>query len=307
MILASLLAVFFLLPAVVLGFSTVAVRGRISFPPAPNSSRSRTSSSRRRRNINRSPVRVRVRVRALPPIVIDEILNMDQPTAEALAGPLFGASLFPYLAFLYFLNRRRDEEEDGSSSCPPAVVVGFAACLVFVFLTIPAAIAAKLLYQVSLADADWLHGSAESTLTVANLALVLAFRSAVQQQQQQQQQQRSLLSPTETRTTTQEEQQASKLQQEEQAAKTTQRYVIIGCSVAILTALAPVAATFAASGGATFVPDVHAAYLDRFLDLPPSWLQHASGLLGIPYYEPANGLTVATWIIHIRYVRTYDL
>ena len=81
------------------------------------------------------------------------ITTMDQDTAEALAGPFFGASLFPYLAFLYFLSR--DENE-----CPKGVTVGFATCLLFVFLTIPAAIAAKLLYGVSLADSDWLHGSA---------------------------------------------------------------------------------------------------------------------------------------------------
>ena len=31
-------------------------------------------------------------------------LNIDRDQAEALAGPFFGASLFPYLAFLFFLN-----------------------------------------------------------------------------------------------------------------------------------------------------------------------------------------------------------
>eukprot|EP00957_Ditylum_brightwellii_P146404 11147335-Ditylum_brightwellii.AAC.1 len=31
-------------------------------------------------------------------------LNINQDEAEAIAGPFFGASLLPYLAFLYFLN-----------------------------------------------------------------------------------------------------------------------------------------------------------------------------------------------------------
>ena len=97
-------------------------------------------------------------------------LNIDSSTAEALAGPFFGASLFPYLAFLYFLNVEENQT-------PKGVTVGFACCLLFVFLSIPAAIAAKVLYGVSLADSDWLHGSAESMLTVTNLITCVAFHS----------------------------------------------------------------------------------------------------------------------------------
>ena len=100
------------------------------------------------------------------------LLVMDKATAEAIAGPFFGLSLLPYLAFLYFLNKTND--------CPKGVVVGFAACLVFVFLTIPAAILAQVWYSVSLADCDWLHGSAESLLTITNLCTVLPFRQALQ-------------------------------------------------------------------------------------------------------------------------------
>ena len=83
----------------------------------------------------------------------NSILTMDQAAAETLAGPFFGLSLFPYLAFLYFLNLPQNET-------PKGVTVGFATCLLFVFLTIPAAIGAKVWYGVSLADSDWLHGSA---------------------------------------------------------------------------------------------------------------------------------------------------
>jgi hypothetical protein len=233
---------------------------------------------------------------------------MDQATAEALAGPFFGVSLLPYLAFLYFLNQDANRpngnnivnNHNNNGNTPAAVVIGFGACLVFVFLTIPAAVAAKLLYQVSLADSDWLHGSAESTLAVANLALVLAFREALLLQRQQQRQSSSLpsstLPPLPPSTSS------------PPSSTTTTRYIVIGCSLAILTALAPSLATFTASGGTTLVPDIHAPYLTGFLDLPPpavaATLNHLLPFYR-PYDEPINGLTVATWIIHIRYVRAH--
>lgn len=65
------------------------------------------------------------------------LTTMDQTSAETLAGPFFGASLFPYLAFLFFL-------QVPQNNTPKGVTVGFATCLLFVFLTIPAAIAAKI-------------------------------------------------------------------------------------------------------------------------------------------------------------------
>ena len=108
----------------------------------------------------------------------DNILAMDQSAAEQLAGPFFGASLFPYLGFLFFLNVPQNET-------PKGVVVGFATCLLFVFLTIPAAIGAKVWYDVSLADCDWLHGSAESLLTITNLVTVVAFRQALSYKEQE--------------------------------------------------------------------------------------------------------------------------
>lgn len=105
-------------------------------------------------------------------------LDITRDEAEALAGPFFGLSLFPYLAFLYLL----DVPENDT---PKGVTVGFATCLLFVFLTIPAAIGAQVMYGVSLADSDWLHGSAESLLTVTNLVTVVAFRQALAGKEEQ--------------------------------------------------------------------------------------------------------------------------
>jgi hypothetical protein len=54
---------------------------------------------------------------------------------------------------------------------------------VFVAVTIPAGIYAKVACGLALANVDWLHGSAESFLTLSNSLIVLGFRQAVQQLQ----------------------------------------------------------------------------------------------------------------------------
>ncbi len=51
--------------------------------------------------------------------------------------------------------------------------------LVFVGVTIPAGIYSKIAYGKSLANVDWLHGSAEFFLTLSNILIVLGFREAV--------------------------------------------------------------------------------------------------------------------------------
>ncbi|MDD1421055.1 DUF3593 domain-containing protein [Dolichospermum sp. ST_sed1] len=85
---------------------------------------------------------------------------------------LFALSLFPYLGFLWFISR--------SPQMPRLALYGFYGTLVFVAITIPAAIYAKMQYGEQLANVDWLHGSAEVFLTLANILLVLGFRQAVQ-------------------------------------------------------------------------------------------------------------------------------
>ncbi|MDX2255061.1 MAG: DUF3593 domain-containing protein [Pseudanabaenaceae cyanobacterium bins.39] len=87
---------------------------------------------------------------------------------------LFGLSLFPYLAFLWFATK--------SKQFPKLGLWGFYGTLVFVGITIPAGIFAKLQYDDVLANVDWLHGSAESFLTITNILLVLGFKSALDSQ-----------------------------------------------------------------------------------------------------------------------------
>jgi hypothetical protein len=187
---------------------------------------------------------------------VTQALTISPDQAEALAGPFFGASLFPYLAFLYFLSRP-------TVNCPKGVTVGFATCLLFVFLTIPAAIAAKLIYGVSLADSDWLHGSAESLLTLTNLVTVVAFRQALQ----------GLERPD----------------QPPPASATSYQpmmvLVAVGTVLAGLTAFVPAMAADTA---------VHTPYLGGFLDLPTTaaeWVTRQP--------EPVNALSIPCWIIHV--------
>lgn len=186
-------------------------------------------------------------------------LDISSAEAEAIAGPFFGLSLLPYLAFLYFLNVPENDT-------PKGVTVGFAACLVFVFLTIPAAIAAQVLYGVSLADSDWLHGSAESLLTMTNLVTVVAFRQALAAKE------------------------AGISGGNGNSVATTIAMPLSATSYAPmfklgagLTALAGVTAIVPA----IMAPEVHTPYLNGFMDLPKNWVTFG-------HADPENSLTVAT-------------
>lgn len=88
---------------------------------------------------------------------------------------LFALSLFPYLGFLWFMTRTQDT--------PKMALFGFYALLVFVAVTIPAGLYANVILQEELANIDWLHGGAESFLTLSNIFVVLGFRRAVLQYQ----------------------------------------------------------------------------------------------------------------------------
>jgi hypothetical protein len=81
--------------------------------------------------------------------------------------PLFVLSLLPYLAFLWWAGR--------IEGFPKLALRGFQFTLVFVAVTIGAAVIAQLRYGALLANVDPLHGGAESLLTVSNLLVVLGF------------------------------------------------------------------------------------------------------------------------------------
>ncbi len=82
-------------------------------------------------------------------------------------SPLFAASLFPYLAFLWWAWK--------SKRVPTLALWGFGFTLIFVLITIAAALVAEGLYGRQLADVDPLHGGAELFLTVSNVMILLGF------------------------------------------------------------------------------------------------------------------------------------
>ncbi len=84
---------------------------------------------------------------------------------------LFALSLFPYLGFLWFISR--------TPETPKLALYGFYGTLVFVAVTIPAGIYAQVHYGETLANVDWLHGSAEVFLTLSNILVVIGFRQAI--------------------------------------------------------------------------------------------------------------------------------
>lgn len=96
--------------------------------------------------------------------------NID---SQSIASQIFAFSLFPYLGFLYFITK--------SKSTPKLTLFGFYFLLAFVGATIPAGIYAKVHYGTSLSNVDWLHGSAESLLTLSNLFVVLGLRKALRE------------------------------------------------------------------------------------------------------------------------------
>jgi heme A synthase len=87
---------------------------------------------------------------------------------------LFALSLFPYLGFLWFMTK--------SEETPRLALIGFYLLLLFVVVTIPAGIYAKIHYHDTLANIDWLHGGAEVFLTISNVFVVLGFRQAILKQ-----------------------------------------------------------------------------------------------------------------------------
>lgn len=91
-------------------------------------------------------------------------------------APFFGLSLLPYLAFLWWSWR--------SGRMPRLALWGFALTLLFVLVTIAAALLAEATTGRQLADVDALHGGAEAFLTLSNVLVLLGFsrRSGEQEQ-----------------------------------------------------------------------------------------------------------------------------
>jgi hypothetical protein len=85
-------------------------------------------------------------------------------------APFFVLSLLPYLAFLWWASKVR--------AFPRLALRGFQLTLLFVAVTIVAAVVAQLRFGQQLADVDPLHGGAEAFLTLSNALVMLGFLAA---------------------------------------------------------------------------------------------------------------------------------
>ncbi|BBN06322.1 hypothetical protein MPTK1_3g20130 [Marchantia polymorpha subsp. ruderalis] len=126
------------------------------------------------RGVQKGSVRIRRQCgnrRLIVKAVVDPWAPGAALDSQSIASSLFAGSLFPYLGFLYHITK--------SKTSPPMTLFGFYFLLAFVGATIPAGIYAKIHYGTSLSNVDWLHGGAESLLTLTNLFIVFGLRGAL--------------------------------------------------------------------------------------------------------------------------------
>ena len=80
---------------------------------------------------------------------------------------LFSLSIVPYVLFLYYLYKIK--------SVNKFVKTGFSLTVLFVLITILVSIFALNYYDKTLVEVDFLHGLAESFLTLSDFIILLGF------------------------------------------------------------------------------------------------------------------------------------
>ncbi len=80
---------------------------------------------------------------------------------------LFALSIVPYVLFLYYLYKIK--------SVNKFVKTGFSLTVLFVLITILVSIFALNYYDKTLVEVDFLHGLAESFLTLSDFIILLGF------------------------------------------------------------------------------------------------------------------------------------
>ena len=80
---------------------------------------------------------------------------------------LFAASIFPYAIFLFYLYKIK--------SVNKLVKTGYSLTVLFVFITIVVSIYTLNYYGKTLVEVDFLHGFAESFLTLSDFIIMLGF------------------------------------------------------------------------------------------------------------------------------------
>ena len=97
----------------------------------------------------------------------DFFIKFIQKLASIDNTPLFAASIFPYAIFLFYLYKIK--------SVNIFVKTGFSLTVLFVFITIVISIFTLNYYDKTLVEIDFLHGLAESFLTLSDFVILLGF------------------------------------------------------------------------------------------------------------------------------------
>ena len=92
--------------------------------------------------------------------LIEKLGSIDNTT-------LFAASIFPYAFFLFFLYKIK--------SVNKFVKTGYSLTVLFVFITILISIYTLNYFDKTLVEVDFLHGFAESFLTLSDFVILFGF------------------------------------------------------------------------------------------------------------------------------------
>ena len=119
--------------------------------------------------LNDNEVNIPVYRIGIPDVLVDHA-SPDQ-SKEKLAlidnTALFAASIIPYAIFLFYLYKIK--------SVNIFVKTGYSLTVLFVFITIIVSIYTLNYYDKTLVEVDFLHGLAESFLTLSDFVILLGF------------------------------------------------------------------------------------------------------------------------------------
>ena len=97
----------------------------------------------------------------------DLFLQFLEKLASIDNTALFAASIIPYAIFLFYLYKIK--------SVNKLVKTGYSLTVLFVFITIVVSIFTLNYYDKTLVEVDFLHGLAESFLTLSDFVILLGF------------------------------------------------------------------------------------------------------------------------------------
>jgi len=92
--------------------------------------------------------------------IFDKLAHIDNT-------PIFALSIIPYSFFLFYLYKIK--------SINKTVKIGFTLTIFFVFITIIFSILSQYIYDKTLVEVDFFHGSAELFLSISDFVILFGF------------------------------------------------------------------------------------------------------------------------------------